>query len=138
MEHTVKVSNLSRDEPNLYIDLVASDMTTHDTVMGYLSELNLETTVYNSGSSLITDNKLHKTNCLIIETELDDMLGITLFKKLLVIYNSLPPTIFIGVQRGCTAEAVEAMGLGAIDYIEKPFSLRRLMISLKLALETTY
>lgn len=132
------VKSSTRDDPNLYVDLVASDIATHNMVVRYLSTLNIKTNIYTTGTSLINKNKLHQTHCLIIETELDDMDGIALFKKLLVVYSSLPPTIFIGVQRGCTIKAVEAMGLGAIDYIEKPFSSRRLLISLKLALETSH
>ena len=79
-------------------------------------------------------HQLQHSHCLIIETELDDMLGVSLFKQLLSAKQGVPPTIFITVRPGSTAEAVEAMTLGAVDYIEQPFFARQLISSLELAL----
>lgn len=120
---------------DIVVALVASDLSIHQKIIQLLSTMNIQTTIFTSGQSVIKSHRLQQTHCLIIDTELDDMPGVSLFKKLMVSHHGLPPTIFIGVRRGCTIEAVEAMTLGAIDYIEKPFSSRQLIISLKNAFE---
>jgi FixJ family two-component response regulator len=156
---SIKINNLKKrthktaiQKPDIYVALVVSDMTIHRQIVDLLSAMNIQTITHTKGQSLIdslmdslTDglmdslneqHPLQQTHCLIIETELDDMYGVSLFKKLLVICHGLPPTIMIGVRNASTVEAVEVMALGAIDYIEKPFSSRQLIVSLNHALES--
>lgn len=126
--------NQKSRKANTYIDIVASDKVTQKKVVDLLSLTNIKTHIHADASSLLKKKRFLKTDCLIIETRLDDMLGLVLFKKLLVMCKKLPPTIFIGARPGSISEAVEAIKLGAIDYIEKPFSSRQLIASLNLAL----
>lgn len=123
-----------RSPSGIVVALVASDSAVHQKIVGLLSTLNIQITFYNSGQSLAKSHQLKRCHCLIIETELDDMLGVSLFKQLLSANQGVPPTIFITVRPGSTAEAVEAMTLGAVDYIEQPFFARQLINSLELAL----
>jgi len=118
------------------VDIVASDEVTREKVIDLLSLTNINTNIHTNGSSLLKKKRRLKSDCLIIETRLDDMSGIVLFKKLLVICKNTPPTIFIGARPGSINEAIEAIKLGAIDYIEKPFSSRRLITSVNHALDT--
>ncbi len=117
------------------VDIVASDELIRGKVIDLLSLTNINTTIHTSGSSLLKKRRRLKSDCLIIETHLDDMPGIVLFKKLLLICKKIPPTIFIGATSGSIGEAVESIKLGAIDYIEKPFSSRRLIDAINLALD---
>ena len=119
---------------DIVVALVASDSSVHQKIVGLLSTLNIQITFYSSGQSLAKTHQLQRSHCLIIETELDDMLGVSLFKQLLSAKQGVPPTIFITLRPGSTAEAVEAMTLGAVDYIEQPFFTRQLINSLELAL----
>ena len=119
---------------NVVVALVARNSAVHRKIVGLLSTSNIQLTCHRSGHSLAKSHQLQRSHCLIIETELDDMLGVALFKQLLSPNNGVPPTIFITVRPGSTAEAVEAMTLGAIDYIEHPFFARQLISSLELAL----
>ena len=119
---------------DIVVALVASDSAVHRKIVGLLSTLNIQITCHSSGHSLAKSHQLQRSHCLIIETELDDMLGVALFKQLLSNNHGVPPTIFITVRPGSTAEAVEAMTLGAVDYIEHPFFTRQLVNSLALAL----
>lgn len=128
--------NQQRIKDHVYVDIVASDEVTQKKVVDLLSLINIKTNIHINGSSLLKKKRLSKTDCLIIETRLDDMLGIVLFKKLLNICKKLPPTIFIGTRPGNISEAVETIKLGAIDYIEKPFSAGQLISSINLALQS--
>jgi len=119
---------------DIVVALVARDSTVHQKIAGLLSALNIQISFYKNGQSLAKSHQLQRSHCLIIETELDDMLGVSLFKKLLSANQGVPPTIFITVRPGSTKEAVEAMTLGAVDYIEHPFFARQLINSLALAL----
>ena len=119
---------------DIVVALVASDSAVHQKIVGLLSGLNIQVTCHRSGRSLAKSHQLQRPHCLIIETELDDMLGVALFKQLLSNNHGVPPTIFITVRPGSTAEAVEAMTLGAVDYIEHPFFAWQLISSLELAL----
>jgi len=118
------------------VDIVASDEVIQKKVVDLLSLINIKTNIHVNGSSLLKKKRRLKSDCLIIETRLDDMRGIMLFKKLLVMCKNTPPTIFIGARPGSINEAIETIKLGAIDYIEKPFSSRRLITSVNLALGT--
>ena len=126
--------------PNIHVALVTSDMTMHRQITDLLSAMNIQTIAHTKGQSLIDSmieqDPLQQAHCLIIETELDDMHGVSLFKELLMVHHGLPPTIMIGVRKASTVEAVEVMALGASDYIEKPFSSRQLIVSLNHALES--
>ena len=119
---------------DIVVALVASDSAVHQKIVGLLSRLNIQITCHRSGRSLAKSHQLQRSHCLTIETELDDMLGVALFKQLLSNNHGVPPTIFITVRPGSTAEAVEAMTLGAVDYIEHPFFAWQLISSLELAL----
>jgi len=141
---SIKINSLKKrthkttlQKPDINVALIANDMTIHKQIIDLLSAMNIQTIAHTKVQNLIDSLNEQPTHCLIIETELDDMHGVTLFKKLLVIYRGLPPTIMIGVRNASTVEAVEVMALGAIDYIEKPFSSRQLIVSLNHALEST-
>jgi CheY-like chemotaxis protein len=124
----------AKSSSEIVVAIVASDGAVHQKIVGLLSTLNIQFSFYSSGHSLEKSHQLQRTHCLIIETELDDMLGVSLFKHLLAAKHGVPPTIFITVRPGSTAEAVEAMSLGAVDYIEQPFFAHQLISSLERAL----
>ena len=119
---------------DIVVSLVASDCRVIEKIVGLLSRLDIQIIFYSSGQSLAKSHQLHQSHCLIIETRLDDMLGVSLFKQLLSANQGVPPTIFITVRPGSSKEAVEAMTLGAVDYIEQPFFARQLIRSIELAL----
>ena len=64
-----------------------------------------------------------------------DMDGIELLEWVKSVYPSLPVLMISG--HGTIETAVQAIRLGAYDFIEKPLSIAKLLLTIKHALETT-
>jgi len=69
----------------------------------------------------------------ILDLNLPDMSGLEVLKELK--REALPTEVIIITGHGSIDIVVEAMSLGAIDFIEKPFESERLLISVRNALE---
>src|SRR5205814_3392827 len=79
----------------------------------------------------LRDAKNVQPDMLLVDVRLPGMSGIDLIREL---GSEMPPAIVISGEASM-AETVEAMKLGVIDFIEKPFSRERLIKSVQNALE---
>ena len=76
-----------------------------------------------------------KPDLILLDIWMPDMDGITLLKEWNQSGHPLPPVIMMS-GHGTVETAVEATRLGAYDYLEKPLSLAKLILTVKHALET--
>lgn len=87
---------------------------------------------YTSARAFLDDFDPQQPGCLITDLRMPDTDGLALQKHL----NSLParlPIIFIS-GHGNARTAVAALKCGAVDFLEKPFSEKDLLASVRLAL----
>ncbi|MBF0175447.1 MAG: sigma-54-dependent Fis family transcriptional regulator [Magnetococcales bacterium] len=70
---------------------------------------------------------------LLLDLKLPDGSGMEILRH--IHQNSLPVSVVIITGYGSVDSAVEALRLGASDYLEKPFSANRLLVTLKNAME---
>ena len=118
---------------NIKILVVDDDQVVCDVVSQTLAMGGYRcTTVLRSGDAL---DKLatEKFNLVVLDIKLPDMSGIEVLRQIQSKRNDTPVIMLSAVNDVDTA--VEAMKLGASDYIVKPFGLDRLDKSVRMALE---
>jgi two-component system response regulator FixJ len=71
-------------------------------------------------------------NCIITDVRMPDMSGIDLLRRLKELKITVPVVVITG--HGDVALAVEAMKIGAVDILEKPFDDKVLLASVEVAL----
>jgi two-component system response regulator AtoC len=91
--------------------------------------------VYSCGRGIDGINAIKEVKCSLVITDvrLPDMKGLDILKMIYDINESIP--VLMMTAFGTIKDAVEAMKLGAFDYITKPFSLEEFHLIVKRALD---
>ncbi len=87
--------------------------------------INLTAQSFRSGAAFLNVYNQNMTGCLVLDIRMPKMSGLELQQKLKDL-NCLLPIIFI-TGHGDIPMAVEAMRLGALDFIKKPFNEQHLI-----------
>jgi two-component system CheB/CheR fusion protein len=90
---------------------------------------------YASSEAFLAAYRPGRSGCLVIDLHMPGMSGIELLERLAVERHRLPAIMITG--RGDVKTAVQAMKVGAVDFIEKPFPQGELIASIDRALERT-
>lgn len=99
-----------------------------------LREEGYESVVARTGSDAITTVRRSSVDLVLLDLKLPDISGIEVLKKL----KEEDPDLIVVIITGYASveSAVEALKLGAYDYIKKPFKADVIKLIVKLALET--
>jgi signal transduction histidine kinase len=119
--------------PNARILIVDDENPLLISLCSILNEHGYETTGVLSGSQALVALKLKQFDLLLTDITMPGMDGITLLRLALKIDPDLVGIIITG--EGTISTAVEAMKIGALDYILKPFKLSVILPVLARALE---
>src|SRR5258708_7203328 len=111
------------DEPELKKILVES-----------LAAQGYETIGFSSGHDALRELRTREVDILLTDLMMPEMDGITLLQEALKLDPNLIPIVMTG--QGTIQSAVDAMKLGAFDYVLKPFRLKSLMPVLTRAVNT--
>jgi two-component system, LuxR family, response regulator FixJ len=87
---------------------------------------------YGDAEAFLAGYSERPVECLLLDLKLPRLDGLDLQRRLAERAGGLPVVIITGY--GSTATAVEAMKLGAVDYVEKPFDLDALVATVRTAL----
>lgn len=104
-----------------------------DVLCEMLPEHGYETVGFTSSLDALAELKDHDFDVMLSDLMMRDMDGVTLLKSALEIDPSLVAIIMTG--QGTVQTAVEAMKLGAFDYLMKPFKLNALLPVLSRAMQ---
>ena len=104
-----------------------------DVLCEMLPAQGYETVGFTSSLDALAELKDHDFDVLLSDLMMPDMDGVTLLKSALEIDPSLVAIIMTG--QGTVQTAVEAMKLGAFDYLMKPFKLSALLPVLSRAMQ---
>jgi two-component system CheB/CheR fusion protein len=88
---------------------------------------------YASSEAFLAVYRAGRNGCLVIDLHMPGMSGIELLERLAAEGHRLPAIMITG--RGDVKTAVQAMKVGAVDFIEKPFPQGDLIASIDRALE---
>lgn len=113
--------------------LVDDDEAIRKSLTRALSKRDFEVKSFGSADEFLNAYDNSQIGCLILDYGLPGMNGLEL-QKLLLKNGFIIPIIFI-TGHGGVPESVEAMKMGAIDFLEKPFRQIELIKCINLALE---
>jgi two-component system response regulator FixJ len=92
-----------------------------------------EAETYGTGRALLDALEDTRPGCLVIDLVLPDMTGIEVLEEVARRQCRLPVVFMSGMAR--VAEAVKALKLGSVDFLEKPFDVQTMIATLQRAIE---
>ena len=114
------------------VQIIDDDDALRDSLAFLLSSVGIEATSYDSAAAFLNDPQRAMSGCIITDVRMPGMSGIDLLRKLKSDGVAVPVIVMTG--HGDVPLAVEAMKLGAFDFIEKPFDDDALLASVRGAL----
>lgn len=92
-----------------------------------------ECSAYLRAQDLLDDLDESRPGCLVLDLVLPDRSGIELLREISARHCQLPVIFMSGMAR--VSEAVSALKLGSLDFIEKPFDLHTMLDAVRRAVE---
>ena len=114
------------------VQIIDDDDALRDSLTFLLSSAGIEAKSYDSAATFLNNPQRAISGCIITDVRMPGMSGIDLLRKLKSDGVSVPVIVMTG--HGDVPLAVEAMKLGAFDFIEKPFDDDALLASVRGAL----
>lgn len=120
-----------KEKATVYI--VGGDQAARNGIARLIKDMELKPQTYPSAEEFLNSYSCAGTECLILDVRMTEMTGLQLLAKMSE-QNRYVPTLFV-TEHGDIPMAVEALKMGAVDIIEKPFRERLLWEKVKEALE---
>ncbi len=114
------------------VHVVDDDAAMRDSLAFLIGIAGFETRLYESGTDLLAQLPRPATGCVLADIRMPGIDGLELLRRLHSADQTLPVVMMTG--HGDVPLAVEAMKLGAADFIEKPFEAEALLHALRSAL----
>jgi two-component system response regulator FixJ len=118
--------------PNKTVYVIDDDPAMRDSLDFLLDSAGFKVTLFDSALSFLDAIPGLGFGCVVSDVRMPGLDGIDLLKRLKNDNRQLPVIIMTG--HGDIPLAVEAMKLGAIDFLEKPFEDERLLNTINIAL----
>ncbi|KQQ13262.1 two-component system response regulator [Methylobacterium sp. Leaf123] len=115
------------------VHVVDDDPAMRDSVAFLLDTAGFDVRLYEAGTALLARLTRPVRGCILTDIRMPDLDGLALFRSLRSAGHTLPVVMMTG--HGDVPLAVEAMKLGACDFIEKPFDGEALLRALQAALD---
>lgn len=116
---------------NVYV--IDDDPTIRDSLDFLLGSANFNVTLFDTAAEFLNSHSGLGFGCVVSDVRMPGIDGMDLLRRLKAHASPLPVIIMTG--HGDIPLAVEAMKLGAIDFVEKPFEDERLIGMIETALE---
>ncbi len=109
--------------------VVDDELSIRESLSGWLQQDGYEVETAADGPTALAKTQKNHYDIMLIDVKMPEMDGLTLLKKL---KESDPePTMVMMTAHGDIKDAVEAMKLGAYDYLLKPFELEELSFTIE-------
>jgi two-component system, LuxR family, response regulator FixJ len=115
------------------VHIIDDDDALRESLAFLLSTARIEVATYPSAAAFMEAIPGVTLSCVITDVRMPGMSGIDLLKRLREMKIDVPVIVITG--HGDVPLAVEAMKVGAIDFLEKPFDDEVLLASVKAAIE---
>ena len=112
--------------------VIDDDDALRDSLAFLLSTAGFEAKTYESAASFLKSLPPEQSGCVVTDVRMAGLTGIELLRELKSVAPALPVIVMTG--HGDVPLAVEAMKLGAFDFIEKPFDDETMLSSIRRAL----
>ena len=100
--------------------IVDDDEAIRDSMTALLSTAGLNAKAYSSGQEFLDGWSLEQRGCMVLDIRMPGMSGLELLE--IMKSRNIPVPAIIMTAHGDVKIAVQAMKLGAVDFIEKPFN----------------
>src|SRR6516164_6204598 len=114
------------------VHIIDDDDALRDSLSFLLSSAGIKTKTYETATGYANDPERGACGCILTDVRMPGMSGIDLLRKLKSDGITVPVIVMTG--HGDVPLAVEAMKLGALDFVEKPFNDDALIASVRSAL----
>jgi two-component system response regulator FixJ len=114
------------------VHVIDDDDAVRDSLSFLLKAAKISVATYESATEFISAVPTIKSGCVITDVRMPEMSGIDLLKRLKDLKSSLPVIVITG--HGDVSLAVEAMKIGAVDFLEKPFDDNAMLAAVRTAL----
>jgi len=114
------------------VHIIDDDVDARESLAFLLSTADVEVHAYESAVAFLKALPQVTAGCVITDVRMPEMDGMELLRQLHENGTALPVIVMTG--HGDVPLAVEAMKLGAIDFLEKPFDDEALLTSVRMAL----
>jgi two-component system, LuxR family, response regulator FixJ len=115
------------------VHVIDDDDALRDSLAFLLGTARLDVRTYESAAAFLSALPSVKSGCIITDVSMPHMSGVDLLRKLNELQIALPVIVITG--HGDVQLAVEAMKIGAVDFIEKPFDDEMLLNAVRAALD---
>jgi two-component system response regulator FixJ len=114
------------------VHVIDDDEAMRQSLAFLLKTAGLEARTYESATMFLSALPGINAGCIVTDVSMPEMSGIDLLRRLKELKVGIPVIVITG--HGDIALAVEAMKIGAVDFIEKPFDDEVLLASVNAAL----
>jgi two-component system, LuxR family, response regulator FixJ len=114
------------------VHVIDDDEAVRQSLAFLLAAAGIEVQTYESATGFLDVATTVKTGCVITDVRMPEVSGIDLLRRLEELKLGVPVIVITG--HGDVPLAVEAMKIGAVDFIEKPFDDEVLLTSVRSAL----
>jgi two-component system, LuxR family, response regulator FixJ len=114
------------------ICVIDDDEAVRQSLEFLLRTAGIKVRTFESGASFLAALPNTKASCIITDVRMPEMTGIDLLRRLNEIKADIPVIVVTG--HGDIALAVDAMKMGAVDFLEKPFDDELLLAAVRSAL----
>lgn len=118
--------------PNSLVHVIDDDDAVRESLEFLLRAAKIDVRTYDSATTFLSTMSGGGTGCIVTDVRMPGMSGVDLLRQLKARGSTMPVIVITG--HGDIQLAVEAMKIGAADFLEKPFDDDTLLASVKLAL----
>jgi two-component system, LuxR family, response regulator FixJ len=119
-------------QPNRPVHIIDDDEAVRESLAFLLNSARLKAHTYESASAFLSSLPSVDPGCIITDVRMPEISGIDLLRRLKDLNVGMPVIVITG--HGDIQLAVEAMKIGAVDFIEKPFDDDLLLNAVRSAL----
>jgi two-component system, LuxR family, response regulator FixJ len=121
-------------QPTSLVHVIDDDDAVRQSLAFLLGTARIAVRTYDSATAFLAALPDASPGCIVTDVRMPEMSGIDLLRRLKELKSALPVIVITG--HGDVQLAVEAMKIGAVDFIEKPFDDEVLLASVKAALSS--
>src|SRR3954447_16214069 len=114
------------------VHVIDDDEAVRESLAFLLGTAGIDVQTYDSATAFLDVAAKIKAGCVITDVRMPELSGIDLLRRLQELRLSIPVIVITG--HGDVPLAVEAMKIGALDFLEKPFDDEVLLASVRSAL----
>jgi two-component system response regulator FixJ len=118
--------------PNSLVHVIDDDDAVRDSLEFLLRAAKIDVRTYDSATAFLNTVSDGAFGCIVTDVRMPGMSGVDLLRQLKARGSTMPVIVITG--HGDIQLAVEAMKIGAADFLEKPFDDETLLASVKSAL----